>query len=107
MATCGSQPIYHPAAFSSRRQRIRLHLAARIIHLKPDSFVYCCRDSGFNSYQTTQLLQFYYRMDHGTAKRMSLLSPAWGQAGVNHVKFLDALFDEAEQEIARENQAGQ
>lgn len=107
MAIKGSQPINHPAAFSSRRQRIRLHLAARIIRLEPDSFVYCCRDIGFNSYQTTRLLQFYYRMEYGTAKRLSLLSPAWGQAGMDYVKFLDALFEEAEQEIARENQAGQ
>ena len=63
-------------------QRALLFVLVRVFGTRVDTLVYVCRDIGLDRGLTTYLLRRLYKIDHAAAKRLSFLSPAWGEKAV-------------------------
>lgn len=96
----------HPSKIIDRKKRAVLWTIARLIHLKPDTFVFVCRDMGLDVGEIAYLVEYYFRLDSSLAKRISFGSAAWADVNPSLVESSNAAFDFFEKESHEGNRQG-
>jgi hypothetical protein len=83
----------NPSKIVGFKKRIIIWSFVRIVKLKPDTFVYMCRDLDIKVGEIAFLLEYYFSIEPSRAKRIAFSSTAWGSHTSELVRHSDAAFD--------------
>lgn len=83
----------NPGEIVGYKIRIYLEVIVKIAKIKPDTFVYFCRDFGLSAGEISLLVNHYYKISPEDSKKTAFASAAWGDRTAAMIQNSDAAFD--------------